>query len=610
MYQILKITVIFAALLNQAEAGTTAMGRPLWTFTPLTDTVIDVLPSETKTIQYTITNQSRKTHVLAMQSIRGITHNTSSGCPNPFSLAYHQSCTLTLDVDGSSLPGNIVGGPNVCDMGNSLQCYQPGWPNNIQINLLPEPPAPTYSSFLVGGFYSSDGNNYLPLLVRSIDGGVNWDFVDAATNLTGANPAIDMTNTLDRTFYYKATCAGNLCLAPGSYYSTDTVKRPVLGVSHDGGVSWGFPSSITIPNMGSAAAFSTWGALQEVSFLGRRSIAVGYYRDSNSNYKPLLALSTDSGNTWTYSQELSLMDNIPDGPHNSGALLSSASSDNFFVVAGQYAQTPYVEVSNNGGVSWTFPTDINTGLPSDFSDGVLKKVSCSGPNCIAAGSYSDGYGNVFPLLAITTNSGVNWNYPAAVINPVVVPATAHFDWLNGASCRGNTCIAVGQYKDVGTIQRPLLAITKDAGSTWSFPASITNPVLIPALFQLGVFYDISCSASICMAVGEYNYSPVGRRALAAISTDGGDTWTYSSEISGPALTPVFNATTSLRGVSCVENTCVAGGNYMDGLLEIPLIVVTLDAGATWSVPSSVTTPVLNPAFNSMGYLYEGFVSGF
>ncbi|KTD14500.1 NHL repeat protein [Legionella gratiana] len=116
---------------NSSQAGT-----PMWTFTPnpAFPPNISLTQSGYAYVQYTVTNQSRKTKTLIMNSIPGITQITTPGnCPNPFTLAYQQYCTLTLFVDGSQLVGTIKGGPAVCEHGSPLQCYQPSNPLNITV---------------------------------------------------------------------------------------------------------------------------------------------------------------------------------------------------------------------------------------------------------------------------------------------------------------------------------------------------------------------------------------------------------------------------------------------------------------------------------------------
>lgn len=129
------------ALLTMTQ---TYAGIPLWTFEPLTATTISVTATGTANIKYRVTNQSKKSHTLSMRLIPGITQETTAGyCSSPFVLAYQQSCTLGLSVNGGSLSGNVVGGPIVCQGGNPLQCYQPSQANSLNITKI--------SSFTVGG---------------------------------------------------------------------------------------------------------------------------------------------------------------------------------------------------------------------------------------------------------------------------------------------------------------------------------------------------------------------------------------------------------------------------------------------------------------------------
>ncbi|MDI1351906.1 MAG: hypothetical protein PSV35_03910, partial [bacterium] len=129
-------------LMSQILVGAWAMlvmtlayaGTPLWTFEPRTATTVNVPANGTVTIKYLVTNQSRTSHTLVMSAIPGITQvKTAGNCPSPFSLAYQKFCILTLQVNGSSISGNVVGGPVVCQQGNPLQCYQPSLANSLNI---------------------------------------------------------------------------------------------------------------------------------------------------------------------------------------------------------------------------------------------------------------------------------------------------------------------------------------------------------------------------------------------------------------------------------------------------------------------------------------------
>ena len=116
-----------------------ASSSPVWTFVPLTATSFTMISGSTEIVQYTVTNQSLRPHILFMQPITGITQVTDPGlCSNPIELPYKgASCTLSLLVDGGKLTSSIHGGPNLCQQGGgSLECYHPGVNDLLDIYFL------------------------------------------------------------------------------------------------------------------------------------------------------------------------------------------------------------------------------------------------------------------------------------------------------------------------------------------------------------------------------------------------------------------------------------------------------------------------------------------
>ena len=132
--------LILLAATNLVHAGS-----PVWTFTTLTPTSLSVPSNGTAVVQYTVTNQSRKTHTLVMNAIPGISQDTSgSYCKNPFVLGYQQSCRLSVLITGSQLTGNVNGGPVVCEQASQgLQCYQPSAANALNVKLTTPTSTPT-----------------------------------------------------------------------------------------------------------------------------------------------------------------------------------------------------------------------------------------------------------------------------------------------------------------------------------------------------------------------------------------------------------------------------------------------------------------------------------
>lgn len=140
----MKINGLILILLHSIVAlcwvgAVEASPAPLWTFTPLTPTTLAVASNATALVQYQITNQSNRPHTLIMQTIPGITQLTSGLgiCGNPFILAPHASCILSLQVNGSQLILPINDGPIVADHGSPLQQYRPAIHNILHITQAP-----------------------------------------------------------------------------------------------------------------------------------------------------------------------------------------------------------------------------------------------------------------------------------------------------------------------------------------------------------------------------------------------------------------------------------------------------------------------------------------
>ena len=182
--RLIKNNILMVLLLSIATLS--YAGSPVWTFTPLTATTISVPSNNTGTVQYTVTNQSSRTHTLAMQPITGVSQNMSSGyCGNPFTLGYHQSCVLNLTINGSLIPSYFSEGPVVCQQGNSLQCYQPNTPDILTVTK-------TEATYTVGGTVNGLSgtlvleNNGSDSLTLTADG----TFTFPTTELTGASYSV------------------------------------------------------------------------------------------------------------------------------------------------------------------------------------------------------------------------------------------------------------------------------------------------------------------------------------------------------------------------------------------------------------------------------------
>ena len=227
------LTIVVNSLIVSLSSALHA-GTPVWTFTPLRSTTISMSTTDTATIQYLVTNQSRKTHVLEMRGISGISQNTTSGhCPNPFILDYHESCRLTLTVNGSSLQGSVTGGPVVCEQGNALQCYQPSSSDALNITLTTAPGATTLSTSVSHLALSKTGYNEYGLPGTPPSGVARTITVTNTGNSTASNLFIsypdwplgtEANSNCGSSLAPSATCT--IRIRPGSIATSDVSNQP------------------------------------------------------------------------------------------------------------------------------------------------------------------------------------------------------------------------------------------------------------------------------------------------------------------------------------------------------------------------------------------------
>lgn len=130
-------------------------GVPLWSISPNGSPIITVSATGTATFSYTITNNSRKPHqlLLSTKTPTGVSQPggpcvlaaKSPTNPNP-------TCTLTLSINGSTLPSNnVTGGPILCQANdnntpNPNQCYHPNPGDTLVITRTTTPDTTTLST--------------------------------------------------------------------------------------------------------------------------------------------------------------------------------------------------------------------------------------------------------------------------------------------------------------------------------------------------------------------------------------------------------------------------------------------------------------------------------
>lgn len=241
---------------------------PLWTFTPTTPTSITISPNGVAVIAYTITNQSKRPHLLGMKPIKGI---TASGCMSV--LGHNQSCILTLEITGSSLSGNVYGGPEVCQVNsnknpNSNQCYQPNSKDVLNITLA------ATQTFTV----TPSGTNVTisPSTPQTVDSGATQSFqVTANTGYTLSNsvggtcPAGVWSGATYTTGAITSSCSVSFSATINSYTVTPSGTNVTITPNTPQSVNYGSTQSFNVTaNSGYTLSNTVGGTCPAGSFNG------------------------------------------------------------------------------------------------------------------------------------------------------------------------------------------------------------------------------------------------------------------------------------------------------------------------------------------------------
>ena len=95
-------------------------GGPLWEYSAQSPVCVTVSAGSTETVQYTVTNVSRRSKNLELRETAGL---SASPC---YLATKGSECTLTVTINGSAVPaGGIQEGPILCEQDNPSQCYHP-----------------------------------------------------------------------------------------------------------------------------------------------------------------------------------------------------------------------------------------------------------------------------------------------------------------------------------------------------------------------------------------------------------------------------------------------------------------------------------------------------
>lgn len=141
-------TLIMGVLVYFITPSLFAETQPKFDIIPTTSTTWFLPSNGFATVGYCVTNRTDITRTLTVGPVSGIVQQLgvsgvapcATPCDNPFTLAHNQSCFLTLQLDGSQLQGEVVGGPVICKTNgpsdntpDPFLCSQPSAFNSLHI---------------------------------------------------------------------------------------------------------------------------------------------------------------------------------------------------------------------------------------------------------------------------------------------------------------------------------------------------------------------------------------------------------------------------------------------------------------------------------------------
>jgi photosystem II stability/assembly factor-like uncharacterized protein len=283
------------------------------------------------------------------------------------------------------------------------------------------------------------------------------------------------------------------CVAVG----VDSGGKPMVLVSSDGGSSWGRG---TVP--------TGTGALADVAC---PTLSICY---ATATAQPPLTKadraqalsSSDGGMTWR-------LDTVAE-PGGALGALSCPSAGTCLAVGFSLRSNSKLALTTNGGASWE-PVAVPSGVDS------TETISCSAEDaCVLFGQEVDG----------TTKAYTTSNLGASFTAHAMPPS----DYVSGADCVGQRCVAVGAYEVTGAIFS-----SSDAGATWVTQSLPDAGSSLPEA--------VSCSGEEDCAISSLDFAQTGGPQIDA-TTDGGSSW---QAFAVPARNEVP------LGLACTETSCLA-----------------------------------------------------
>ncbi len=224
-----------------------------------------------------------------------------------------------------------------------------------------------------------------------------------------------------------------------------------------------------------------------------------------------------------------------------------------------------------------------TGIP----DGFFSSLSCpSLGNCDAAGSYSNGGGQILGLIANESNG--SWTAPVSLEAPAGAAGNQGVTVYDVSCGVAGNCAAVGSYEDGHG--DTVAFVDNERGAHWLRAKVLPLPPNALVRGQNALVRSVSCSsANTCSAVGTYqDNNPIGTRNQGFVTTERNGSWSRARQILLPASN--FNPFVSLSQIACSSSAdCVGVGSFINNN-DVTEALVVDEVGGTWHRAQALALP--------------------
>jgi hypothetical protein len=302
------------------------------------------------------------------------------------------------------------------------------------------------------------------------------------------------------------------CVAVGSYSLPTNALHGLITSGH--ARTWSRARTPILP-VGSTASGNSF--LAGVSCTRPGScVAVGGFTRAGGSLEAMA--ETESGGRWQRAVAIRPPANAASGPSAHLSAVSCPKARDCVAVGGYTTKSLDVEVMVAVEVKGKWGRALEVHMPADAAAEPLAElysVDCpSEGRCMAVGNYSTTASRGLPLTV--AESGGHWQRAVGITGlPVGAESAGQYATLNGVTCRGSSCVAVGAYVKTGVVSLAM-AISESKGR-WSRAVAVgTPPHAATGPARNATLFGVACSgATYCIAVGQYVNNALTNEAMAA-----------------------------------------------------------------------------------------------